>query len=1131
MKVAIYTIALNEAAHAERWAASAADADYRIVADTGSTDDTVERLTRAGVTVHRIAVRPWRFDVARNTAMALIPDDVDVCCTMDMDMYLEPGWRPKLEAAWSDELTALYCRMVLRSSVDDPTPIGSYPAKNFHRRWGYRFKRPVHEALFFSGEEVTRACDEIVVSHLRKTATNHDQYLGLMELACKEDPRDAQICFWLGREHMWANQHQRAIELLQRYLSLPTSTWRDERSEAMRYLARLLPDKRMQWLNEARIEAPHRREIWLDLAEELHSLGDWPNLFWASSNGIERTHQTGSYLDDNQCWGFRLFDLAAIAAWHLDVMDRAVEWGQKALELDAGNQRLKNNLDFFIRRRDEIRAAAAPTLPKRESGSGGTVVRNIIDGQTISFLVTNPHDEIMKCHYAGAFYDADQLDLVKRHYTGGGVFVDIGANVGNHAIYISRFVKCARVIAFEPNQAAIPVLKENLHLNQCDNVDIRFLGTALAAKRGRLRQSTPDPDNFGHTRYVEDASGDVQAIDGDALLHDEAIEFIKIDVEGMAVEILSGLDQTIGRWQPTILIDVRSDRLGSIVDWCERASYQLVECFRGREVKYLIKPMSLVMAASDEAAEEKFRERLDDAMRASEDGGSWLGVAQWYRDAQRPFEAAVFFARCASKSDRPEETWFARWQYARCLLQIGSEEGFVEAAREAFRLRPHRAEPLHDLARYYLGKSRGDLAIAYAEAGLAVAMPEHDTLGVEQQVYATALKEAFTIAASYSKDAEEKERGRRICYWLSLSRDVPDHVRGLARYNSCWYVEPAQALMPSIHFYPLLVHAPGGYAPGNVSVARHGEGFVALIPCTNHDLREGNEFERHAEGAFRHRILLCDLDERFQVVSSTEVLTPADMLVARHVALEDVRLFKWRNELWCLSCARQLDAEGATETVLARIDCSSGTQCVLADRHALAPAVPELREKNWMPQLIGDELRFFCSMDPIRILGGSGTVLLNEPAAVAAENFRWGSQAIAFDDGWLMVIRESELIGERWNHFHRFVWLDLQNRLARLSRRFFFQRMADEFAAGLAWHVTGEDLVVSFGIDDREPMLAIVRADDVRAALLTVEDHKKQSDQACEAGRHMWQAMRENGKQPTTREASSIPATTGQAGK
>jgi hypothetical protein len=155
---------------------------------------------------------------------------------------------------------------------------------------------------------------------------------------------------------MWANQHERGVELLQRYLLLNTSTWRDERSEAMRYLARMQPEQRMWWLDKARMEAPHRREIWLDMAEELHEQGDWLNLFWACINGIEKTHRTGSYLDDGGCWGFRLFDLGAIASWKLNVMDRAVEWGQKAFELDPSNERLKNNLDFFVRRRDEVRA-------------------------------------------------------------------------------------------------------------------------------------------------------------------------------------------------------------------------------------------------------------------------------------------------------------------------------------------------------------------------------------------------------------------------------------------------------------------------------------------------------------------------------------------------------------------------------------------------------------------------------------------------------------------------------------------------------------------------------------------------------------------------------------------------------
>jgi glycosyltransferase involved in cell wall biosynthesis len=357
MKVAVYTIALNEAAHAERWANSATDADYRIVADTGSTDGTVEKLRAAGVTVHQIAIKPWRFDDARNAALALIPADVDVCCSMDMDRFLEPGWRAKLEEAWTPDTTALFNRVVYRASVDDPNVLRGWPAKNFHARWGYRFKRPVHEALVHHGPEVARSCDEIVMCEVQDLSKGtRRQYLPLMELAYQEDPSDGQICFWLGREYAWADRRDEGVAVLERYLALPSSTWNDERAEAMRFLARLQPDRRLDWLDRARTEAPHRREVWLELAEELHARGDWPNLFWACVNGLERTRRTNSYLDENHCWGFRLYDLAGLAAWRLDATEKAVEWGTKALELDPGNGRLKANLDVYLGRRTELRS-------------------------------------------------------------------------------------------------------------------------------------------------------------------------------------------------------------------------------------------------------------------------------------------------------------------------------------------------------------------------------------------------------------------------------------------------------------------------------------------------------------------------------------------------------------------------------------------------------------------------------------------------------------------------------------------------------------------------------------------------------------------------------------------------------
>src|SRR6185437_10355213 len=99
-------------------------------------------------------------------------------------------------------------------------------------------------------------------------------------------------------------------------------------------------------------------------------------------------------------------------------------------------------------------------------------------GRTIRFFVTNKNDAIMHHHYAGEFYEAEELEMISRHFAGG-IFVDIGSNVGNHAIYAAGLMGASRVILFEPNPSAIAILRINLLLNACGNIDTRFLGMAL----------------------------------------------------------------------------------------------------------------------------------------------------------------------------------------------------------------------------------------------------------------------------------------------------------------------------------------------------------------------------------------------------------------------------------------------------------------------------------------------------------------------------------------------------------------------------------------------------------------------------------------------------------------------------
>jgi hypothetical protein len=79
LKVAVYAIAKNEEQHVRRFMSSVEAADVVAVADSSSTDATVAALQSAGAAVHETHISLWRFDDARNAALALVPADVDVC--------------------------------------------------------------------------------------------------------------------------------------------------------------------------------------------------------------------------------------------------------------------------------------------------------------------------------------------------------------------------------------------------------------------------------------------------------------------------------------------------------------------------------------------------------------------------------------------------------------------------------------------------------------------------------------------------------------------------------------------------------------------------------------------------------------------------------------------------------------------------------------------------------------------------------------------------------------------------------------------------------------------------------------------------------------------------------------------
>ena len=148
MKICVYAICKNESKFVERWLDSMQEADYIVVLDTGSTDDTYRKL-KADPRVTKVekkAIKPWRFDVARNESMKLIPEDTDLCVCTDLDEVFDEGWADVVREAWKPGTYRMKYRYAWsHNAVGEPTDVFDYD--KMHKYGGYHWKYPVHEVL------------------------------------------------------------------------------------------------------------------------------------------------------------------------------------------------------------------------------------------------------------------------------------------------------------------------------------------------------------------------------------------------------------------------------------------------------------------------------------------------------------------------------------------------------------------------------------------------------------------------------------------------------------------------------------------------------------------------------------------------------------------------------------------------------------------------------------------------------------------------------------------------------------------------------------------------------------------------------------------------------------------------
>ncbi len=162
-------------------------------------------------------------------------------------------------------------------------------------------------------------------------------------------------------------------------------------------------------------------------------------------------------------------------------------------------------------------------------------------------MLYNKHDIYMggSLQKYGEFSVGEQV-IFSQVVSPGALVVEVGANIGAHTVELARLAgRDGEVHAFEPQRIVFQALCANLALNQCTNVFARQ--AAVGENAGTITVPPLDPavrNNFGGVSLQGVTFGESVPLVTLDSLDLPACQLLKVDVEGMEVEVLKGSEQT-----------------------------------------------------------------------------------------------------------------------------------------------------------------------------------------------------------------------------------------------------------------------------------------------------------------------------------------------------------------------------------------------------------------------------------------------------------------------------------------------------------------------------------------------------------------------------------------------------------
>lgn len=366
-KIAVYTICKNEESNVDAWIKSMSEADYICVLDTGSTDKTYEKLLEwqksmpSKIILNQAIIIPWRFDIARNESMKLIPKDADFCICTDLDERLTKGWGNAFRLAWDNSSKHRLFYKYAWSHNEDGTPARVFWYDKCHDNSGdWSWKFPVHETLYHcndidgSKSEGYPVNDQIWLHHYPAHKDERSNYLPLLEKRAQEDPEDYYGLVYLAHEYFYQGHYQKCIDFIDKQV-LPKIAITDIYDcctdlymfKGKSYEALENNEEAIKCYKYGIVSKPEFRDNYLCLAQVYLKLERYQDAIDIVNEALLKTRRLYSWLEWDKSWTSLPSDILALAYFHLGAIDTSLMYAKMALNEDKGDERLQHNVEFI----------------------------------------------------------------------------------------------------------------------------------------------------------------------------------------------------------------------------------------------------------------------------------------------------------------------------------------------------------------------------------------------------------------------------------------------------------------------------------------------------------------------------------------------------------------------------------------------------------------------------------------------------------------------------------------------------------------------------------------------------------------------------------------------------------------